>query len=186
MPQGVVDTLEAVEVQEHEGSRLTTPATPADYVIQTVPEQLPVREAGKRIIECQPVQLGLGGLELGQISQAKHNAIDAWHRQHGCKGALHIPPLPLGITDTDPDDRHLFARRLNGIVKASLQLGPVVTMNELLKVQGLNLIRLEAKDIQAGRARVQGLPGTVHHQGDIGCAFGNRPIAAGTDLRHQP
>ena len=110
MPQGIVDAFESIQIQEHQGGRLATPAASADHMVQPVPEQLPVRQPREWIVECQPMQFRLGRLELGQIPQAEHNTINARHRQHGGKGTLHIPPLSLGVANTDPDHRHLLAR----------------------------------------------------------------------------
>ncbi len=58
-------------------------------------------------------------------------------------------------------------------------------MDQLFKVQRLNLVWLKAKNIEAGRARIQSFARAIHHQSDIGGTLGNRPIPTGTDLRHQ-
>ena len=56
MAQGVVDSLEPVQVQEHQGGRLTTAPATAHHMVQSIPEQLPVCQPGQRIVEGQAMQ----------------------------------------------------------------------------------------------------------------------------------
>lgn len=93
---------------------------------------------------------------------------------------------PAASRDPGPDDRHLFARGLHGILEPSLQLAPVVGVHEALEIKFGHGIRLEPQNIEAGGAGIQGLPLRIHHQGDIGGALGDGPVASGRDLGHQP
>jgi hypothetical protein len=51
VPPGVVDRLEAIEVEEHHGDLLLTPGRPGQRVLNTIPEQRPVGQIGQRIVQ---------------------------------------------------------------------------------------------------------------------------------------
>lgn len=71
-------------------------------MVEAITEQLPVRQPGKRIVEGQTVQFGLGRLQLGAVTQAEYHPVYSGHIEHGSIGAFHIPPVAGRIPGSGP------------------------------------------------------------------------------------
>jgi hypothetical protein len=83
-PEGVVDGLEAVQVDERHGDRLAAALGPVEGVLEPVEEQCPVGEAGERVVEREVVQLHLALLDrAGELLVLPHRDVLAReHEQH--------------------------------------------------------------------------------------------------------
>ena len=91
VPGGVVDALEVVEVEE-QGRHLLPAAR--EGVLQPIPEQDAVGEAGQRVVEGAPLELGLERLALVQrVAQVAHDPAetrdDEQEQQHRSTGHDH-------------------------------------------------------------------------------------------------
>jgi hypothetical protein len=64
MPEGIVDVLELVHVDEVQGNLGATPLRGGQLLLQTVTEQAPVRQVCQVIVRRQPVQLAAAGIAL--------------------------------------------------------------------------------------------------------------------------
>ena len=68
VPQGVVDRLETVEVEEQQSENLTVALGPRHRLVQAVQEQTAVREAGQRVVVGEVVHRLLHPLALDGIA----------------------------------------------------------------------------------------------------------------------
>ena len=67
VPEGVVDRLEPVQVEQEDGEALRVPLPGAQRVLDPLVEQRPVRQAGEAVVERLLDELGLQGLPLGRV-----------------------------------------------------------------------------------------------------------------------
>ena len=90
MPEGVVDCLEIVEVQEEDGGTSRVITAPSKGVFEEVDEQGTIRETRERIVECLPRQLLLECLPFRDVMQSQQQGAvllsadahaDSLHRQ---------------------------------------------------------------------------------------------------------
>ena len=68
VPEAVVDPLEAVHVEEVDGGGLAAPA-PLDRVAQAVGEERAVGQAGERVVQREPLELGLHALAVRHVEE---------------------------------------------------------------------------------------------------------------------
>jgi predicted nicotinamide N-methyase len=73
VPEGVVDQLEAVEVDEEHGQVGAPLHGHQELALELVVEQRAVAQAGQRVVVGQPVQLGLGRLAVGDVGERAHH-----------------------------------------------------------------------------------------------------------------
>jgi hypothetical protein len=72
VPEGVVDLLEAVEVQEHDGHSAPGLALTCEGVLEPIPEQRPVGQPGERVVERLVHQLGLKRGPVRHVAAVQH------------------------------------------------------------------------------------------------------------------
>jgi hypothetical protein len=109
VPERVVDELEVVEVDEQQRHGALAPARAGDRGAQPHVELRAVREAGQRVVEGEPAELGLGLLQaLPELTErgVAHTFERALGRGRG--GALgrhpcgRRPSAPAGILPVAP------------------------------------------------------------------------------------
>ena len=76
MSEGVVDPLEAVEVEVEHGERSAPAGRLLQRVVQAVGEQRPVGEVGERVVERLMRELVLELLALGDVAGVEDDAGD--------------------------------------------------------------------------------------------------------------
>jgi hypothetical protein len=102
MPQGVVDRLELVQVEEdHRHRALGRAVLPGQSHVQAVAEQGTVRQVGEDVVQGAPTQLLLGSALLGDVRdhyQRRHLA--GLRQRQRCRGdrqpALGAVGVPVG------------------------------------------------------------------------------------------
>ena len=67
--KGIVDVLEIVQIEEHQGQRLMAPVRQTDGKIASDMQQRPVRQAGQRIEMGQPLDTFFRFFSFGQIGK---------------------------------------------------------------------------------------------------------------------
>ena len=96
----VVDHLESVEIEEQHGDLLLAPGGARQRLVQQV-EQLPtVDQTGERIVRRAVQQLGLGGLQRGDVEDLQrgvHRRAEAVVDQR--QGQLGVHDLPVGTVE---------------------------------------------------------------------------------------
>ena len=74
--EGVVDALEAVEVeQQHRGDAVGAPR-PRERMVEVVAEQRPIGQPGQRVVPRLVAHLRLGPLQLGDVERDRHHVGD--------------------------------------------------------------------------------------------------------------
>ena len=66
--EAVVETLEAVEVDEQHGDAALSVATPLERVLEALVEDRPVREPCEVVVGCQVGELNLGALAVDRVA----------------------------------------------------------------------------------------------------------------------
>ena len=115
MAEGVVDVLEAVEVQDGDGERLLRLLFPAGcQMMGEVPHQAgAVRQAGQGIEMGQAVQPGLGGAAFGTVAADDEEALGLF-RPHAGKGHGHRVAIRMEAFRLEIVRRHSSERTAHG------------------------------------------------------------------------
>ena len=93
---GVVDRLEAVEVEEHHGDLGVLAPRGGQRLVQAVEEQHAVRQPGQQVVLGQVAGLLLGLLAVGDVGQDRHVAGDA-RRRVADRGQRHPHRIHLAV-----------------------------------------------------------------------------------------
>ena len=126
-PEGVVDDLEAVEVQEEDGEPLVVAVRLRHGERQAVVEEQPVGQVRQRIVKGEVLDLLLGPLALGDVDR---RALD--DRQAA------VGPLDEVLALEDPDEAAVLA------LQAELVVGQGLALEELGE-RGLPVLRLDVE-----------------------------------------
>src|SRR2546422_705403 len=65
--KAVVDDLEIVKIQEHDGDRPSVPVGTGERPLQSIQEEHPVRQTREGIVEGEPLQIALERLALRDV-----------------------------------------------------------------------------------------------------------------------
>ena len=125
--KAVVDRLEVIQVEEEDGETLTIgdALESCHGVLQAVPKERPVREAGEGILEGLAPQLLLHGALLGHVAVGHRDAAD--RRVVGEVLAERHDPAPAAIRVADPQlGVDLGARRAHQLLHVRPGQGGVV------------------------------------------------------------
>jgi hypothetical protein len=150
VPQGVVDDLEAVEVDEHHGKAAAVALRHLDLVVEELAEHHPVRQRGERVVCGHVLDAFLGPLALHELADL---AADHPHR-------LQQPVLRLAdfaAVENQHPDRLAFRHdrkeecAMHAGVAGDPRLGPGVR-GEIGDPQGLS--RLKCLPHQSGTGSV--------------------------------
>ncbi|MEF8710022.1 MAG: hypothetical protein V5B38_14620 [Candidatus Accumulibacter propinquus] len=101
MAKGVVDVLEAVEVDEQYGQSALVAVRTLQCLVQTVAKQQPVGQTGQRIVMCLVIQLIVGVAQFGDVGEHPDImrempilVLDGADRQGLQKGLAVLSPVP--------------------------------------------------------------------------------------------
>ncbi|KEH14393.1 hypothetical protein GY15_05765 [Delftia sp. 670] len=89
-PQAVVEGLEVVHVQQHDGAAAPAPAAGGQRLLQPVHQQAAVGQAGERVVEGQAADFLFGGLALALVLQDQQAAFVQQHAayRYGTRAAI--------------------------------------------------------------------------------------------------
>src|ERR1700674_4726853 len=97
MPQGVVDVLEAVEIdEEHSGNRADLPPRPGERVLEAIQEERAVGQIGERIVQDLVLH---GGRHL-RVSQREAGMFGESDQRVLLRGREDAPGLARGHRET--------------------------------------------------------------------------------------
>jgi hypothetical protein len=93
---GVVDRLEAVEIDEEEGARFAAARCGRDRVTEEFREQRPVREARERIVERLELRRRRWDRSAARIAPSAQSPTIRLVAAHGCASAMNAAVSPAG------------------------------------------------------------------------------------------
>ncbi len=158
VPQGIVDLLEAVEIQQHDRQRFLVPPRPRQGLLQTVVEEKAVRQAGQGVVVGEIIESGLGLLVLAQVDEGFEVQLSFF--PHDGHDGLH-------------DGKHL---------PVGSKKGTLGTLDELAAVDGTLPLFGGTNEAVAGLPE-HVLPNGPAHLGGGGIGLED-PVALGVDDHH--
>jgi hypothetical protein len=94
---GVVDHLEVVEVDQHDGQPLAVAALPCQRVLDTVEEQRSIGELGERVMEGEVLELVLQCTSIGGVMKGQHEPVNHGVLEQVGAGHLERPQVAVRV-----------------------------------------------------------------------------------------
>jgi len=170
MAERVVDRLEVVQVHEQDRDRLVIPGLSLERVVDAIPEQGAVREAGDRVVEGLVRQLFLERLALRDVPRVEDDAphvrvVEQVHEQR-----LDAEPAAVTVVEAVLGQRRVGVGPTAAVHQELQDAGPVLGMDERGQLGPFELGRGVPEDpfgrwadVSHGRVRVD----HHHHVGGV-------------------
>jgi hypothetical protein len=97
VPEGVVDRLEVVEVDQQQFHPAAAAQVAGDRLVHPVAEQRPVGQPGERVLERLAGQLTLQGFLRAHVTDGQHDRADVRVVQPVAAGDVHVDPPAVGV-----------------------------------------------------------------------------------------
>src|SRR5262245_63470210 len=110
MTEAVVDRLEVVEVEEHDGDVLVLAPRAGERVPDTLREQRPVREPGDRVVEGLMRELLLERLALADVAAVEDDPADVLVAEQVGAVELELVRRAVAVIQRALDQVRLLAR----------------------------------------------------------------------------
>ena len=149
--EAVVDGLEAVQVQEHDGDAELVAARPRQRVLDAVHEEDAVRQAGQRIVERLPRELLLERLALGDVARVDDDPADGGMVEQVGADRLQVAPGAVAVEAAEVDGG--LGGRVGGADgEGGGHAGRVLGVGEVVEAGAVQGVRRVAEDALDGRA----------------------------------
>jgi hypothetical protein len=181
--EGIVDELEAIEIQEHDGELAPTPLGMSDGLAQAILHQGPVGELGKEIVISLKVHDLLGALSLRHVTcrperaektvagTLPHVGIDTGGRElHEDGGRIEVASSPSKPFQTELDVTRRTLSRAAFVEREARNL-TIVIVNELAVVSADQLLPRKAEERHDSFVEKAESPIGIEHVHELGAGI---------------
>ncbi len=153
MAEGIVDVLEVVEVDEHDGYRPPVALADRHRVLDAVAEQRAVPEQGQRVVQRHSLQLLFHALAVGHVAEVQQAPADRRFAVH--VGAVDLDDALALVPARDAGLDDAGSARPREVAGDELaQPRAIVEHHEFVEVLADQVLRREAEDPLRGRRHV--------------------------------
>jgi hypothetical protein len=155
VPQTVIDDLELVDVEEQHAHVSGGPASAGQRTVDAFDQQLPVRQACQRVMQCLVREHGFGLFAGGDVLQMQEEVSRPAVRV-GDEGDAQLGPDRLPVGTQVP---LFFLKTVQFPVQQACERGPATVVDrgkqEILRVSAQDFFRRPAENLAKGRIHLE-------------------------------
>ena len=167
VPEAVVDRLEVVEVEEHDGDALVLAPRAGDRVPDALGEERPVGEPGDRVVEGLMRELFLERLALADVAAVEDDAADVLVAEQVRAVELELVRRAVAVDQRALDHLRLLARERGHVDEHFADTVTVRGIEELFEAPPCHLLRVIAEQALDRRALIGDDPVPADHGDEV-------------------